>query len=175
MATSQVPTLRTSRVGFSLLEIIIATAILAASGVMLMSMFATADRHGRRAEERAIGQMLCQSKLDELVANPAQILPIEAEYFRQYPGWTYSVALEPTAMKNFARLTVAVSHIPGTEVGADLELASRSTESPANVVSPDQLPQEPTYQLVRWLQFEGDLTGLGMGSSSTGIPGTAEY
>lgn len=168
---------RKTRAGFSLLEVIIATAILAASGVMLMSMFSTGDRHARRAEERAIAQMLCHSKLEELLADPDQILPIEADTFLQYPGWVYSVALEPTGIDNFVRLTVAVSHIPGTDIGANLDLATMTGEQQPVMatVSPDQLPEEPTFQLDRWLRFEGDLTGLGLDSSSSSIQEASEF
>ena len=170
------PLRRESRGGFSLLEIIIATAILAASGVMLMSMFSTADRHARRAESRAIAQMLCQSKLEELLASPEQILPIEADVVRQYPGWVYSVALEPTAVENFVRLTVSVTHIPGMEIGANLDSPTRASEQvEASPLAADRIPVEPTFQLDRWLEFEGDLTGWRTGTSAESIGESSEY
>ena len=116
------------RHGFSLLEVIIATAILAASGLMLMSVFSMGDRHTQRADERSIAQMLCQSKLEELLASPSDLLPIQAEVIRQYPGWVYSVSLKPTQLEGFVQLTVSVTHIPGTETGADLDLATNVSE-----------------------------------------------
>lgn len=160
------------RAGFSLLEIIIATAILAASGILLMSMFSTADRHGRRAEERVIAQMLCQSKLQELLATPDQILPIEGDVFPQYPGWIYNVSLAPTAIERFVRLTVQVTHIPGTEVGVDLGWAAKaSDESQSTSLMVEQLPAQPTYELVRWFEFEGDLTAMGLDGSAGAMTG----
>lgn len=153
------------KAGFSLLEIIIATAILAASGVMLMSMFSTADRHARRAEKRAIAQMLCESKVDELLAAPDTILPIENDVFPQYPGWVYSVALEATTLEMFVQLDVQVRHMTGQPLGAKLELVTTDDTNASSTISVDSLPQEPTYRIRRWLEFEGDLATLGMGSS----------
>ena len=153
------------RRGFSLLEVIIATGILAASAVMLMSMFSTGDRHTRRADERTIAQMLCQSKLDELIADPSQILPVQSEVIRQYPGWVWSLDVQETNIPKFVQLTVAVTHIPGTETGADLDLATKeisfSGEAEMNKLDSSvlsSLPQRPTYELTRWMKFEGDLS-----------------
>ena len=151
------------RRAFSLLEVIIATAILAASAVMLMSMFSTGDRHTVRADERTIAQMLCQSKLDELIADPSQILPIQSEVIRQYPGWVWSLDVQPTSVPQFIRLTVSVTRIPGMETGANLELAtqesafdaSTSNELEASVLS--SIPERPTYELNRYMKFEGDV------------------
>lgn len=163
------------RRAFSLLEVIIATAILAASTVMLMSMFSTGDRHTSRADERTVAQMLCQSKLDELLADPSQIIPIQADTIRQYPGWIWSLDVQPTAIDGFVKLTVAVTRIPGMETGADLELAtttdaSSSTETTTLATSAiSSLPTSPTYQLTRWTKFDGDLEKLSdtYGSSSS--------
>ena len=96
--------------------------------------------------KRAIAQMLCQSKLEELLADPTQILPIENDVFLQYPGWAYSVTLEPTAIDKFVRLTVSVSHIPGTEIGANLDLATTASEPTDATVPADQLPERPHFQ-----------------------------
>jgi len=152
--------------GFSLLEVIIATAILAASGMMLMSIFSMGDRHTQRADERTIAQMLCQSKLEELLADRSQLIPIQAEVIRQYPGWVSSVALKPTQLEGFVQLTVSVTRIPGMATGADLDLASTSSEEASSVTAvAENVPDKPTFQLVRWLPFEGDVSLFAEGSS----------
>ena len=128
-----------------------------------MSMFSTGDRHTVRADERTIAQMLCQSKLDELIADPSQILPIQSEVIRQYPGWVWSLDVRPTSVPQFIRLTVSVTRIPGMETGANLELAtqesafdaSTSNELEASVLS--SIPERPTYELNRYMKFEGDV------------------
>lgn len=162
------------RCGLSLLEVIIATAILAASGVMLMSMFSTGDRHTRRADERTIAQMLCQSKLDELLSAPSELVPIEADVDPQYPGWVFGIMVEPTQLEGFVKLSVKVTRIPGMDTGADLELATKATDEidPLGALSSTSIPDKPTYELVRWLPFQGDLSEFddydsgGFGSST---------
>lgn len=162
------------RRAFSLLEVIIATAILAASAVMLMSMFSTGDRHAVRADERTMAQMLCQSKLDELIADPAQILPIQSEVILQYPGWVWSLEVQETSVPEFVRLTVSITRIPGMETGANLEVAtqasafdaSTSNELESSVLA--SIPKRPTYELSRYIKFDGDITmfetsGFGVG------------
>ena len=161
---------RNRRSGFSLLEVIIATAILAASAVMLMSMFSMGERHTKRADERVIAQMLCQSKLDELLADPSQILPVKADAIPQYPGWVSSVDVQPTSLEKFVQLRVSVTRIPGMPTGADLDLAAKTEDAATPAV--ESLPAKPTYSLTRWIQFEGNVAGLlqsgegGAGTSS---------
>ena len=153
------------RRAFSLLEVIIATAILAASSVMLMSMFSTGDRHASRADERTIAQMLCQSKLDELIADPSLVIPIQNEVIRQYPGWVWSLDVQETSIEKFVQVTVSMTRIPGMGTGADLDLATNDTASgqtdepltlDANAVF--TLPKKPTYELTRYMRYDGDLT-----------------
>lgn len=56
------------RKAFSLLEVIIATAILAGSAMVLFSLISLGTKYGNRAEERTIAISQAQSVLDEFVA-----------------------------------------------------------------------------------------------------------
>ncbi len=56
------------RKAFSLLEIIIATAILAASAMVLTSLIGLGTTYGNRAEERTIAISQAESLLDEFLA-----------------------------------------------------------------------------------------------------------
>ena len=156
------------RRAFSLLEVIIATGILAASAVMLMSMFSTGDRHTRRADERTMAQMLCQSKLDELIADPALMVPVEADIIPQYPGWVWSLEVQRTTFEQLVMVKVGVTRIPGMETGANLDLATATEEMEVDATSISGLPEEPTYELTRWMKFEGDITGFADGASFGG-------
>ena len=53
---------------FSLLEVIIATAILAGSALVLFSLISLGTKYGNRAEERTIAVSQAQSVLDEFIA-----------------------------------------------------------------------------------------------------------
>jgi type II secretion system protein I len=126
------------RGGFSLLEVIIATGILATSTVLLLSLFATGERHAKRAEERVFAQMLCQSTLDELLADPSQLQRVEDELLAGYGDWTYSVDWTPTDIEGLVRLHVSVKHVDAID-----QLENRGTVSDRNV-----------FELVRWTRFE---------------------
>ena len=62
-----------ARAAFSLLEVIIATAILAGSAIVLISLISLGAKYGNRAEERTIAISQAQSLLDEFIAR----LPFE--------------------------------------------------------------------------------------------------
>ncbi len=57
-----------TRGAFSLLEIIIATAVLAASAMVLSSLIGLGSRYGNRAEERTIALSQAESLMDEFIA-----------------------------------------------------------------------------------------------------------
>ena len=56
------------REAFSLLEVIIATAILAGSAMVLFSLISLGTKYGNRAEEKTIAVSQAQSVLDEFIA-----------------------------------------------------------------------------------------------------------
>ena len=62
------PSAGRTRRAFSLLEVIIATAILAGSAMVLFSLIALGTKYGNRAEVRTIAISQAQSILDEFVA-----------------------------------------------------------------------------------------------------------
>jgi len=88
---------RSSRCGFSLLEVMIATAILAASAMVLLSLISLGTRFGSKAEVRIGALVQAQSILDE------SILRMHAgESIESYTGVTpgakprsYRVTVEP--------------------------------------------------------------------------------
>lgn len=57
-----------ARAAFSLLEVIIATAILAGSAIVLISLISLGTKYGNRAEERTITISQAQSVMDEFIA-----------------------------------------------------------------------------------------------------------
>lgn len=155
------------RTGFSLLEVIIATAILAASAVMLISMISTGDRHTQRADERMIAQMLCLTKLEELIADPSQLVPIQADSSPQYPGWVWSVEVQPSSLDGFVQIRVAVTRIPGMPTGANLDAASMTEQFDADMLN--TLPDKPTFELSRWIKLAGPMENAWEPGTSSAI------
>ena len=148
------------RRGFSLLEVIIATGILAANTVLLLSLFSTGERHADRAETRVLAQMLCQSKLDELIADPSQLRTVDDELIVGYIDWTYSVDWTPSEIDGLVRLRVSVSRVE--EFGRLEDIAPASSRN--------------TFELVRWTRYrpssiDSDLT-FGTSSNPFVLPTT---
>ena len=89
-----------SRRGFSLLEVMIATAILAASAMVLLSLISLGTRFGSKAEARIAGLVQAQSILDESILRMQAGETIES-YTAVLPGTkpkSYRVTIEPYAI-----------------------------------------------------------------------------
>jgi prepilin-type N-terminal cleavage/methylation domain-containing protein len=89
-----------SRRGFSLLEVMIATAILAASAMVLLSLISLGTRFGSKAEARIGGLVQAQSILDESILRMQAGETIES-YTAVLPGTkpkSYRVTIEPFAL-----------------------------------------------------------------------------
>ena len=96
------------RKGFSLLEVVIATAILVAASVSLLQLLAIGNEHQVRAERRATAQSLCLTLLDEQHAGIRQIRGVEREVFSEHPGWEFSIAEQSTSIPGVVRVRVRV-------------------------------------------------------------------
>jgi prepilin-type N-terminal cleavage/methylation domain-containing protein len=86
-----------SRRGFSLLEVMIATAILAASAMVVLSLISLGTRFGSKAETRIAGLVQAQSILDESILRMQAGETIES-YTAVLPGTkpkSYRVTIEP--------------------------------------------------------------------------------
>lgn len=90
--TARSPRPRGCRRGFSLMELILATAILAASGAALFALIGQGAMFGGRADRESESLHLALTVLDEYLAMPAEV---DAEgSFEQYPQWSYRIRQE---------------------------------------------------------------------------------
>lgn len=83
------------RLGLSLMEMLVAAAILLASVVLLAQLADVGTRHARQAESLANAQRICQNILNEVLAGAAPLEPVEQMPLLDEPGWICSVAFEP--------------------------------------------------------------------------------
>ncbi len=126
-----------TRCGFSLLEVIVATGMLATSTVLLLGLFSTGARHADSAERRVFAQMLCQSKLDELLADPSRLRTVDKQPLTGHPNWTYSVAWTRTDFEGLIPVRVSVSKV----AEADRLNITGAT------------PRRRAFELVRWMRY----------------------
>ena len=141
--------LRNVRAGFSLLEVIIAIAILFGSVIALSQLASVGHQHAVRSARITTAQTLCQSKLNEIVAGVAPLAPVVDAPFHESPDWTYTISLEP--LRN-GLVSVKVSVY---------ETMENKSSVPAGAIQAVTLPSKPRYSLVRWLRpIEIDTTEL---------------
>lgn len=79
------------RGGFSLMEMMIATAVLAGSGVALFALVGQASQLARKAEERTVALQMAQSTLDEFLANGSESEDETEGGFESDPRWAYRI------------------------------------------------------------------------------------
>jgi prepilin-type N-terminal cleavage/methylation domain-containing protein len=125
--------------GFSLLEVIVALAILSTSTVLLLSIFSTAEKHAARAEERVRQQMLCLTLMDELLLQRHEIHDVEDEPLASDSNWRYSVEFTPTHIEGLMRLRVTVYRVRGV-VNQQIQ-GQNESDHPRG-----------SFQLVRWVK-----------------------
>jgi prepilin-type N-terminal cleavage/methylation domain-containing protein len=120
-----------TRAGFSLLEVLLATAILLACAIVLGELATIGSRNARAAQDLGKAQILCETVMNEIAAGITPLEPLEGVPTEGEPGWMVSVDVQP------------VAHAPGLT-------AVRVTVSQ----DPDTLDrQRPRrFTLVRWLR-----------------------
>jgi hypothetical protein len=134
----------TRRPGFSLLEVLLAMAILMGSLVVLSELAAIGRRHIRDAEDLGTAERICQTKIGEILAGIEEPVAVEQMEVADEPGWLYSVETE--SLRQAGLISVRVT------VVQDLPEEKRPRE----------------FSLVRWVRDPGSPRGLG-GSTSRGI------
>jgi len=96
------------RRAMSLMEVVIATAILFGSLVVLSQLAFLGRRHLDRAEDAAVASRLCQNKLNELIVGIESLEDVGEQPLEENPGWKYTVNIEPLGTPNLAAVRVTV-------------------------------------------------------------------
>jgi hypothetical protein len=131
-----------SRRGFSLMEVLLATSILLASSIALIELATIGRKQANSAYDLNQAQLLCQAKLDEIVAGVVPLKGVESQELDDDPEWRYSVELRPLPMHELVAVVVTVFQAPET------------TRRPVQ------------FSLVRWL-MDTTLISSGNGTRST--------
>lgn len=122
--------------GFSLLEVILATAILIASSMVLLRLLSIGAQHQTRAERLASAQVICQTLLDQWLIEPGMRVEAQREPVPGQSGWRYDAEFEPTAFPGLIRVRIAVFS---------------EREKPLAESKTDPLTAS-TFELVRWMR-----------------------
>ncbi|XZE55558.1 type IV pilus modification PilV family protein [Planctomycetaceae bacterium SH139] len=85
---------RFQRGGFSLLEVILATAVLAGSGAALFALIGQASKLAVRAEQRSEALQIAESVLDEFIAMGGRQQSEMNGVYEANPAWAYRLQVD---------------------------------------------------------------------------------
>jgi prepilin-type N-terminal cleavage/methylation domain-containing protein len=100
--------------GLSLLEVILAIAILAGAMVVLGQLVRIGTRASQGARDLTQAQLRCESIMAEILAGAAEPEPVTRAEVPDDPDWLYSIGLEATDQEGLVLLRVTVEqNLPG--------------------------------------------------------------
>jgi Tfp pilus assembly protein PilV len=136
------------RTGLSLLEIIIAMAVLTGSATMLAQIVGLGARHAERSWQISQAQAIAQNILNELLADMRpwetsdSFLPVDP-----WSKWDYQLQIEPLGISYLSKVTVTVTE------RADEAAADAGAERPRSI-DQKEVTNRRQYRLVRWVRRE---------------------
>jgi general secretion pathway protein I len=100
--------MKSRRRGFSLLEVLLATAILAGSLVVLSQLAALGRTHAAAAGDEAEAVRIGRSVTSAILAGLLPVAPVHEQSVDEEPGWLYSVEVEPAGRPGLVAIRVTV-------------------------------------------------------------------
>lgn len=102
--------IRLAESAFTLLEVILALAILAGAVAVLGEIMAIAGRHGREAQAGVRAQLLASSVMDEILSGMVELSPVSNQPLESTDTvpWVYSVNVENTTITGLSAVEVIV-------------------------------------------------------------------
>jgi type II secretion system protein I len=94
--------------GFTLLEVILALALLAGAMVVLGQLMSIGTRSAAHARHVSTAQILCESKMAELAAGIVPLEPVQGAAFEHTREWRYSVVVSSTEEERLFAVRVIV-------------------------------------------------------------------
>lgn len=95
---------------FTLLEVILALAILAGSVAVLGEIMAIAGRHARETQAETRAQLFAATVMDEMLAGITEVAQISRQPLESTDTvpWVYSVTVNPTTITGLSSIEVLV-------------------------------------------------------------------
>jgi general secretion pathway protein I len=132
--------------GLSLLEVILAIAILGGCIAVIGELVRMGARQAEEAREMTSAQLLCESKLEEIAAGVFAPEPVSNVPFDLDPSWAYSIEVGSLDTQDLLQVTVTAQQVDGSRV----------------------IPL--SFSLTRWIldpNLEMELAGLGSASTDS--------
>lgn len=135
--------MRRRRAAFSLLEVLLATVILLGAVAVLGELARLGRINALAARDQTQAQLLCESKLSEILAGAETAEPHADQPLLEAPGWMFRVDREPLEQEGLFSLRVSVAQdLPEAKRPVRFTLVRWIRERAAPADAP--LPVEPT-------------------------------
>jgi prepilin-type N-terminal cleavage/methylation domain-containing protein len=98
------------RQAFTLLEVILALAILAGSVAVLGEIMSIAGRHARETQAETRAQLFATSVMDEMLAGITEVAQVSKQPLETTDTlpWVYSVSVNPTTIAGLSTIEVLI-------------------------------------------------------------------
>ena len=103
------------RGGFSLLEVILALAILVAALAVLGELIRSGVRNAQMARDLSRAQVLCETKLSEVFAGVVPAEKTSNSAIAEAPGWLYSIERDASGPSGLIKVHVTVEQDPAQQ------------------------------------------------------------
>ena len=112
------------RRGFSLMEVLLATALLMGCVVVLSELAAIGRQHIQKSEKLAAAELICESALNEILTGAAPVETVQRQPVDGSPGWIISVDVLPLQKRpGLAALEITVAEdLPEDEKCVEFKL-----------------------------------------------------
>lgn len=133
--------------GFSLLEVILAIAILTASIAVLGELVRVGSRSAQLARDVSQAELLCDSMMSEIVAGLAPTQAVRQAAYPDYPGWLYSIEQDVSGQSpqtGLLKLKVTVEQSPDEQRRPASFSLSQWILDPALAATPQLISPEDT-------------------------------
>ena len=143
------------RAGLTLLEVILAIAILGGALVVIGELIRTGSRSAQNARELTIAQILAESTMNEVAAGLIPATSTSTQVLETNPDWMYSLQVDPAPNQQGLLLVTVTMHQTDPVRG-----------------------REMSYSLVRWMldpsiELGVDPTADSMETDSSGASGSS--
>jgi len=105
------------RAAFTLLEVVLALALFAGALAALSQLTWNASRAAVQGRLKTQAVILCETKLNEIIAGIEPLSDQQDVAYEDDPNWTWSLAIGQTDFPELLLLEVTVTHTGGNSLG----------------------------------------------------------
>ncbi len=121
---------RQRRRGLSLLEVILAIAILGVALVLIAELIRIGARSADRAKQISMAQIVCDTKMAELSAGVLPLATTSSTQIEEAPGWFYAVDVQSADQIGLLRVLVTINTAESIDTGVNLFSLTRLLPDP---------------------------------------------